>query len=299
MKKQSFKELLREWDEGSFDLTERTIGELHPEEKLQNGADSTWAEQPITKVYNREMNIFRSLFPVIAVILAVVITGFLMVAISDIPDFGSPDSPVFSSTTRYIRKGLAETGAVNLVAGVILDYRAFDTLGESHVLFTASVVVFILLLQSHPEKEKRRDSLIMRNDLVLKKTAKVLIPLLVMFGLYVILNGHLGPGGGFSGGTIIGSAFILFSLAYGPEAVSPVINMKVYRRVVLCALLFYSLSKCYSFFCGANGYETIFTTGTPGAIFSAGLILPLNCAVGLVVACTMYGFYAIFTQGRP
>lgn len=46
---------------------------------------------------------------------------------------------------RYIEKGLQETGAVNIVTGMILDYRAFDTLGESHVLFIATCTVLILL----------------------------------------------------------------------------------------------------------------------------------------------------------
>ena len=44
--------------------------------------------------------------------------------------------------------------------------------------------------------------------------------------------------------------------------------------------------------------QTVFSPGTPGMIFSAGLILPLNLAVGIVVACTMYGFYSVFQRGR-
>ena len=76
------------------------------------------------------------------------------------------------------------------------------------------------------------------------------------------------------------------------------LNLRIYRIVVACALCFYSAAKCYSFYCGANHLETIFRTGTPGAIFSAGLILPLNIAVGIVVACTMYGFYSLFQRGR-
>ena len=48
-------------------------------------------------------------------------------------------------TQKYIEDGLEDTGATNLVAGIILDYRAFDTLGESSVLFTAVMSVLILL----------------------------------------------------------------------------------------------------------------------------------------------------------
>ena len=59
----------------------------------------------------------------------------------------------------------------------------------------------------------------------------------------------------------------------------------------------YALLKTYSFYTGANGIESIIPLGTPGAILSGGLILPLNICVGLVVACTMYAFYALFSKG--
>ena len=91
---------------------------------------------------------------------------------------------------------------------------------------------------------------------------------------------------------------ILYAIAFGFEPLDKILNIKIFRIVVLCALCFYSFAKCYSFFCGANHLETIFRTGIPGRIFSAGLIMPLNVAVGIVVACTMYGFYSIFQRGK-
>lgn len=300
MKRQRFKNWLAQWREDRFDWTGETMGELHPSEPETGAEDDAWSLKPVRRLYEGELKAFRSMFSWLAAILAFVMIFFLLRAVIEMPNFGSADSPASVSPVirRYIEDGLKETGAVNIVAGVILDYRAFDTLGESHVLFTASIVVFILLLQTVPEREKESERRILQNDLILRKTAQVLIPLLVLFGIYVLLNGHLGPGGGFSGGAIIGSGFILYSLAYGPERLSSLISMKTYRTVVASSLFFYSLSKCYSFFCGANHYPTIFGPGTPGAIFSAGLILPLNVAVGLVVACTMYGFYTVFKHGR-
>lgn len=138
----------------------------------------------------------------------------------------------------------------------------------------------------------------MQGDLILRVTAKVIVPVVILFGIYVILNGHLGPGGGFSGGAVIGAGLILYVIAFGFERLEKYLNIKTFRVIVLCALCFYSLAKCYSFFCGANGLESGISTGTPGNIVSAGLILPLNIAVGIVVACTMYGFYSVFKRGR-
>ena len=61
--------------------------------------------------------------------------------------------------------------------------------------------------------------------------------------------------------------------------------------------LFLLPGQSYSFYTGANHLHSIIPNGTPGAILSGGLILPLNIAVGLVVACTMYAFYAMFRKG--
>ena len=61
-------------------------------------------------------------------------------------------------------------------------------------------------------------------------------------------------------------------------------------------LLAYGLMKGYSFLTGANHIGWEIPKGTPGAIFSAGFILPLNICVGIIVACTMYTFYTLFIE---
>ncbi len=189
---------------------------------------------------------------------------------------------------------------------MILDYRAFDTLGESHVLFTACVCVFIMLrldknetwddeLSHQLEAEKLFD---LTTDPIVRCTAFILVPAIILFGIYIILNGHLSPGGGFSGGAVIGAGLILFSLAFGPEKAGKFFTPTLFKTISMCALGFYSIAKCYSFFTGANHLDSHIPLGTPGDIISSGLILPLNIAVGLVVACTMYGFYCMFKKGN-
>ena len=189
---------------------------------------------------------------------------------------------------------------------MILDYRAFDTLGESHVLFTACICVFIMLrldknetwddeLSHQLEAEKLFD---LTTDPIVRCTAFMLVPAIILFGIYIVLNGHLSPGGGFSGGAVIGAGLILFNLAFGPEKAGKFFTPALFKTISMCALGFYSIAKCYSFFTGANHLESHIPLGTPGDIFSSGLILPLNIAVGLVVACTMYGFYCMFKKGN-
>lgn len=299
MKKNKFSDWLKSWDAGEFDFTAALSQEIPKEQDADIVYPHLWKADPVHRLEDGEISIFRKIYPYFAVLLTLVIVSFLLLTVANLPSFGSADSPAHNEVMeRYVEKGMEETGAVNVVAGVILDYRAFDTLGESHVLFTAATAVFILLLNMQESKEPELEKKIIQTDPLLRTTASIIVPLVIVYGIYVILCGHLGPGGGFSGGAVIGGGLILFALAFGFEPLDSILNLKNYRRIVLCALCFYSLAKCYSFFCGANHLETIFEPGTPGMIFSAGLILPLNIAVGIVVACTMYGFYSIFQRGR-
>ena len=239
------------------------------------------------------------LYKVLAVVICAIIISVLLLTVASLPQFGNksnPDNNIVSE--RYVEKGMEETGAVNIVAGMILDYRAFDTFGESNVLFIACCCVLILLRNDDNEELKDEDNSDYKRDLILEKCAKFLVPIIIIFGIYVVLNGHLSPGGGFSGGAIMGAGLILFANAYGFSRMEKIFSYKTFRKITFGALLFYGLAKSYSFFTGANHLHSIISTGTPGNILSSGLILYLNICVGLVVACTMYGFYALFKRGR-
>lgn len=249
---------------------------------------------------NREVKAFRKLYKIISIFFCLFLIALLLITVSYLPATGISDKPVNNEVAaRYIESGLEETGAVNIVSGMILDYRAFDTLGESHVLFVATITVLILLrLDKKSTKEQQNDRLYEpKNDSILQLGATVLVPIIIIFGIYVILNGHLGPGGGFSGGAIIGAGLVLYLNAFGFAKTERFFTEKTYKWVCFFSLSFYCLAKSYSFFTGANHLHSIIPKGTPGAILSSGLILPLNIAVGLVVACTIYAFYAMFRKG--
>ena len=123
------------------------------------------------------------------------------------------------------------------------------------------------------------------------------MPPIIIFGIYVILGGHLGPGGGFSGGAIIGAGLILYLNAFGFRKTERFFTGKTYKILSVGALGCYCLAKSYSFYTGANHIESVIPLGTPGAILSSGLILVLNICVGIVVAGTMYTFYVMFRKG--
>ncbi len=292
-------------DEPEVDIAELRWAREEKEEEARIAARMhQWTEETGTRTA-------RGVYCFLCVAICMVMIVLLLYTVIELPSFGSPDHPINNEVSaRYIEKGLQETGAVNIVTGMILDYRAFDTLGESSVLFTAAMVVMLLLRMDRDSHKYSQLAKVMReiphsdtyyepkNDAILQKTATVLVPIVLLLGVYVVLNGHLSPGGGFSGGAIMGAGLILYVTAFGFEKARKMYTQRLHQRVVLCALLTYALSKCYSFYTGANGIHSVIPLGEPGAILSSGLILVLNICVGFVVTCTMYCFYAVFRKGE-
>ena len=261
-----------------------------------HGHDSAHEEHPVTKEkkhrrvgwLRRATAVYRVLSVLITLLLMVT---FLSVALT-LPGFGDPNAPAINEVSnRYLEKGLDETGAVNAVAGMILDYRAFDTFGESTVLFAATMSVLLLMRRSG--KRFREEA---GESLVLVQIARMVLPIVMMFGIYVVLNGHLSPGGGFSGGTVLGCGLILCALALGQTKMDEILPAKLITRLTVGCLLAYGTMKGYSFFTGANHVGWEIPKGIPGAIFSSGFILPLNICVGIIVGCTMYSFYTLFAE---
>ncbi|MBQ8475366.1 MAG: hypothetical protein IJ499_06890 [Clostridia bacterium] len=285
---------LKKWYSGELDIAEKLSAETlpkpekYPEPKLKR----------MTGIENTEIRMSGLFYRVFGVIFCIIIIGALVLTTVYLPSQGSAVAPTVNEVSdRYLEDGMEETGAVNAVAGMILDYRAFDTLGESFVLYTSVCAVMILMQKRKPSKATENELVHYINDDIIRTVCRFIIPVIFVFGVYILLNGHLSPGGGFSGGAILGAGLILYALVYGEEHTAKVFSPRLIKTVVLCSLSFYALSKAYSFFTGANHLHSIISPGTPGNILSAGLILPLNIAVGLVVCCTMYSFYMLFRRG--
>lgn len=271
------------------------------------------SEKPVSARFatwfsHKGVEIFDRLYRVAAAFICFTLIGVLLAVVAFLPTFGGAGNPAVNEVEeRYVSKSVEETGTTNAVAGMISAYRGFDTLGEAHVLFVAACSVIVLLRID--DTERRRGRLVdpvmtgedmdfePNSDLILRKAAKILVPLSFIFGLYVILNGTSSPGGGFSGGALMGAGLILSSVAFGFGRTERFFGDEMYHLVKTACLTLYALLMAYFIYMGANGLDDHVWLGNPGGIISGGLILPINIAVGLEVACTMYCFYALFRKG--
>ncbi|MBN2404860.1 MAG: sodium:proton antiporter [Coriobacteriia bacterium] len=141
----------------------------------------------------------------------------LLLAVSELPPHGSASNATYTHVSAYyLEHGAEEAGAENIITDVILNYRGFDTNGEVTVIFTALAAVLAVLLlgdASTATEDKPSHSV----SVVVSFIVRLLAPFIAMFAVYVIINGHISPGGGFQGGTILGALAIVLTLVLGED----------------------------------------------------------------------------------
>lgn len=135
-------------------------------------------------------------------------------------------------------------------------------------------------------------------SLILREVNRFTVIIIYLFGLYIILHGHLSPGGGFAGGTILSAGMILYKLLYSERA-KRVLTKECMMQSICGALLVYGLIKSYHILHGIYSHgEKVVSTVVPYTISTAGSLLILNICVGVIVACTFYTITSLFLEGE-
>jgi multicomponent Na+:H+ antiporter subunit B len=120
--------------------------------------------------------------------------------------------------------------------------------------------------------------------IIVKTASRLLFPFVLLFGIYIILHGHLTPGGGFPGGVVIVAAIVMLLLGYGADAAkakfSP-LQASVSENIGSLILVATGL---LGLFLGFDFMKNAIPLGTTGNLYSSGIIIPLNIGVGIKVA---------------
>lgn len=126
----------------------------------------------------------------------------------------------------------------------------------------------------------------MTHHLILRVVAKLLIPYILLFGLYVQFHGDFGPGGGFQAGVIFASAFVLYALIYGVNKARAVISDDVLRVGIGLGVLIYGGTGVVSLLLGANflDYSPLAHDAPHGQHIG---IFAVELGVGITVASVM------------
>lgn len=150
--------------------------------------------------------------------LLILFLGTLCLLSYDLSTEALPVNEANQLEEHYLKASRKDHGTYNVVTVVLGDFRAFDTLLETIVIFIASLsVLFVRNFLTDSHRQSFREfveefdfmySSVSRNAFVL------IFPLIILFGLYVFIHGHYSPGGGFQAGVILASAFIVYSYVY-------------------------------------------------------------------------------------
>lgn len=203
----------------------------------------------------------------------------------------TPDAELNLTARYYAERTAAEIGAANIVTAIVVTYRGLDTLGEVTVLFLSATIVGLVLARG--SGHGRIPSIRTPVGELLGTGARVLVPLILLLGVYVFVNGHLTPGGGFQGGAIVASGILLLLLAdplrqfsHGLIAAIESVAGIAYVAIGVLGLVL------------AGGFldNRILPLGTLGELASAGAIPLIYSLIGLKVGAEFSSMLASLSE---
>jgi len=261
----------------------------------------------------------------------VLLAGALFAATTaEFPRLGALDSaPSRHVSPRYIQGSMDETHTPNFVTSVLADYRGFDTMFETTVVFLAGMSCFfilrvlrkktvtevfyyrhkptgVVLAMLAPRRVAPRSSSFERidadwtpQDMVVESMCLFMVPFIQVFALYVIAHGHYSPGGGFQGGVLLAASFILVGLSRDLRTVESLLAEKNAILAAAAGVCIYSGTGLVALVCGGNfldygAYAPFFGVAAPAA--RAMGILVVEIGVALTVMATLTTIYKLVSS---
>ncbi len=183
----------------------------------------------------------------------------------------------------------------NTVTSLLAAYRGYDTMFETAVIFTAGASLILLLRRRRRPGENlpKQQSANLTDQVILRVMCKLFIPFILIFGLYVISHGEIGPGGGFQGGVILATAFILYGLIFGRPELHRVLPERLTDILAVLGVLLYSGVGVFTMLRGGKFLDYAFLNpASPGDGEPLGMTL-VEWGVGITVCTVMI---TIFNQ---
>ena len=189
-----------------------------------------------------------------------------------------PDALLNLTALYYAEHTAVDLGSANIVTAIVVTYRGLDTLGEVTVLFLSASIVGLVLARGKKQEHQVRN-LAPASELLVTGS-RLLTPLMMLLGVYVFVNGHLTPGGGFQGGAIIASGVLLLLLT---EPLKHFSHRLISALESIAGIFYVAMGVAGLIFAGGFLDNRILPIGDLGALFSAGAIPLIYSLIGLKV----------------
>jgi len=195
----------------------------------------------------------------------------------------------------YLDKSPNELKVANTITAVVVNFRGFDTLGEVTVLFLAVTGLASILYRKEEEEEGTKHRFEIPASSLMRSGSKILFPLILLLGIYVFVHGHLTPGGGFQGGAIIATGFLLMFITYKGFKT----NHKVMVWLESLSGLGFVLVGLYGLFQYGSFLQNTGWTGNLNDLISGGFIPLIYIFVGIKVATELTNVLDILLNIKP
>ena len=221
----------------------------------------------------------------VAALCGLLIVPAVAVVILRMPAFGHHPLPYGDAINRDT---VMQRHVTNMVTAVNFDYRAFDTLGEELMLVAAVTGTLVLLRGRRGESVSDRpaqagDRPVCERSEAVILACRLFLPLIVTFGIYVVLHAQLTPGGGFQGGAIIASGTLLLYLGESYQLWRRLVRSLLFDMLEATGAIVLVLCGFGPMMRGHAFLENVVPLGQTGALLSGGLILIENAGVALAV----------------
>jgi multicomponent Na+:H+ antiporter subunit B len=152
----------------------------------------------------------------LALVILAALAAVLLYVMAGMPPMGDPDNPTRTHIApSYLENAKKDTGSENVVTAINVNYRGFDAMGKVAIIFTAMTGVIAILGRRKERLYPHAARLEAGSSIVVRTMVRFLVPFVILFSLYIMLNGEVTPGGGFQGGAIIGASMIIFTTIFG------------------------------------------------------------------------------------
>jgi multicomponent Na+:H+ antiporter subunit B len=232
---------------------------------------------------------------VFSLVVVAITTLVVVYATFDIPAFGDPNAPIHLHVAPwYIQHVPIHMDIPNIVTGILGSYRGYDTLGEVFVVFTAGIGVLSILGDPVRQRHNRLASPTgLRHYLIPRVVGRLLIPFIVLFGLYVQFHGEYSPGGGFQAGALVAAAVILYAILEGEDKALQVIPMRGLYVLMASGALLYGGVGVVTMLLGGNFLEYGVLADSMVAGQQWGILL-IEAGVGLTVTGVLLTIFHAF-----
>ncbi|MCC8467873.1 MAG: DUF4040 domain-containing protein [Rickettsia endosymbiont of Eriopis connexa] len=233
----------------------------------------------------------------------------------ELPNYGDDNAPIHIYSSKYYLENTSrDIGVPSFVAATLASYRGYDTLGETSVILIAGIAVLLVFskesvipwldhgISGHNTLNKMPWSNHGMTKLkvypIIKYITSFIIPYIILYSIYIQLNGESSPGGGFQAGVIFASSLIAYDLVYGNQKLSRYFPPNVLICIAVLGVAIYAIVGTISLFFNDNylNYYSLTNFINDKLLAQHIAIVIVEIGIGLTVSAIMYLIYNVLNN---